>query len=123
MALAFDGATKDFVKDATTGRFSQARHWVDNAVFIYLWIEQGSVRSAPQVGQTVTKIKYIDKNKTPQIVRDRAMSALTPLLKRNLIRVKSIDVDLSHRGRILYQVNYVNLVTQKPQQTPQLEAA
>jgi hypothetical protein len=116
-SLAFDGSTRDYMRDPVTG-FYLSRHWVDSAAFFWLFVEQGSVRSAPGIGQTITKIRYID-NTTTQQVQDRVLSAWSGLLSRGVIQVVSIDVDLSIRGTILYQANYKNLVLGRDGVTPQ----
>lgn len=119
-ALSFNGETRDFDVDAA-GRYAP-RHWVDAAVWFQIRTRLGSIRSAPDLGNGVRNLKYIDRVKTPKIVQDRVLSSLSKLLARGLIRIKRIVVDLSHRGRILYQVDYVNLVTQEPNVTPQVAA-
>lgn len=117
---AFDGTTtNDYMRDPTTGRYL-SRHWVDSAAYFYLRIEQGSIKSAPQIGQRITKIKYIDKHSAPSLVSDLVLEAWAPLLSRGVIRVVSIPVDLSHPGAIFYQANYVNLVLGRDGVTPQL---
>jgi hypothetical protein len=118
-SLVFDFDAKDFKRDPNTGRFL-GRHWVDSAVWWYLTHDLGSVRSAPQLGNSVRQIQGLNRHSRANTVQDRVLSALQPLLSRSLIRVLSIPVDLSTPGRILYACNYVNLVTSKPDKTPQI---
>ena len=118
-ARAFDFGTKDFKRDPATGRYL-SMHWVDAAMWFYLRTDLGSVRSAPQLGNGVRQIRYITRNTTANTVQDRVLSAIQPLLARNLVRVLSIPIDLRIRGTILYECNYVNLVTGDAKSTPQL---
>lgn len=121
-SLAFNGTTLDFDRDPVTG-FLVKRHWVDAAAFYLIRIRKGSVRSAPNQGETVTKIRTINKLTIDREVQDCVLSAYTDLLAMGVLRIESIDVDTSHRGAILYQVNYVNLITGRPNTTPKVAFA
>lgn len=113
---ALDPTTLDYERDAS-GRLRR-RHWVDDAMWTICRTRKGSVRSAPQVGHTVQEIQYIDERTTKAQVVDRVKVAASNLLARNLVRIDTIDVDLSVQGAIIYQVNYTNLVTAKPGRAP-----
>jgi hypothetical protein len=112
-AFEFDGTTLDYALD-DHGRIKTA-HWVDQAVFTLLRIRQGSIRSAPDVGETVSKIKTIDRVRVQSQVEDRVKLALFSLTNRALIRILSITVDSSVQGRIQYLCAYQNLMTGKPE--------
>lgn len=108
-SLAVDGLTKDYQLDAA-GRYVGV-NWVDNAAFTLLRIAEGSVKSAPAVGETVSKIRYIDQVKIQAQVEDRVKVAWRDLLSRNLVEIVDIILDLTVAGRIMYVVNYRNLLT------------
>ena len=112
-ALAFDGMRRDFVLDER-GQYKGA-HPVDAKVFLLLRTVQGSIRSAPDVGQTVGAIRYIDEQRIQAQVEDRVRRVLAPLVAAGEIAVRSIEVDTSTRGRILFAVDYVNRVTGRRQ--------
>lgn len=108
-ALVFDGVQRDFQLD-TDGRYKQA-HPVDAKVFLILRTVAGSIRSAVDVGQTVSAIEYIDPVNINATVQDRITVALAPTVAAAEISVENIDIDTAIRGRIMFRVDYVNLVT------------
>jgi hypothetical protein len=113
---ALNPKTLDYERDAT-GRLRK-RHWVDNAVWTLLRTRKGSVRSAPDVGNSVPELRYIDEKTTPADVVDRVSVALANLITRQLVRIDRVQVDLGATGAILYQVDYTNLVTAQPGRVP-----
>lgn len=110
-ALVFDGETKDFLRD-DEGRLKSV-HPVDAAAFALLRIRKGAVTSAPDVGETVSSIKYIDEDRLQSIVEDRVRLAWAPLLTAKKIAFLSVQVNDSEHGRIFYTATYENLITKK----------
>lgn len=112
-ALAFDGATRNFSINSA-GEYESA-HPVDARVFTLLRTALGSIRSAPDVGQSVGAMQYIDQRTIRATVQDRVRTVLAPLLAAGEIRILTIDIDTETRGRVLFAVNYQNLVTRRRQ--------
>lgn len=112
-ALAFDGPRRNFVIDER-GQYKGA-HPVDAKVFLLLRTVQGSIRSAPDVGQTVGAITHIDQQTIQADVEDRVRRVLAPVVAAGEILVRSVVVDTSTPGAIFFAVNYVNRITAKPE--------
>lgn len=114
-ARLFDPATRDWRLDPTTGLFATV-HPVDQEVALALWIKQGTIGSAANIGNQLRSIVrqggagFIGK------VQDIIRLALKRLLDRNAIRVVDISVSTPNRGQTFILVTYVNLMIQPPQQ-------
>jgi len=113
-ALAFDGVAKDYQLDGL-GRYVGV-HWVDAAAFTQLRISEGSVRSAPGVGETISQIAYIDRRRIRAQVEDRVKLAWKQLIDGGFLNYLGVTLDLSTPGRIMYVADYENLVTKKRKQ-------
>lgn len=111
-ALAFDGRVRDYRLDAN-GRYVGA-HPVDAKVFLLCRTALGSIRSAPELGQTVKRIGSIDKQKIRAQVEDAFRVVLAPVVAAGEIRLDSIDFELEAHGRVMARPNYVNLITARP---------
>ena len=110
-ALAFDGSSRNFKLDSD-GQYESA-HPIDARVFNLLRIAAGSIRSAVDVGQTVRAIRYIDQRTIRATIEDRVRTVLAPMIAAGEIRLLTVDIDTETRGRVLFAVNYVNLVTRR----------
>lgn len=110
-ALAFDGQTRDFILDEN-GQY-ESDHPVDAKVFLICRTVIGTIRSAPELGQTVGQIQYIDPLTIQATVSDRFRTALQATVDAGEIRILRIEVESSPFGRIVTAVHYVNLITQK----------
>lgn len=110
-ALVLDGPTKQFAVN-TDGRFAPA-HWVDAKLFNRLRIKKGSVRSAPDLGNEVGNLKYIDPLTIESYVRDQVRLATEDMIAAGEITERSLEIDLSVRGRVAYVYNYTNLLNGK----------
>lgn len=110
-ALLFDGQSKDHPID-DDGRL-KTLHWVDAAVFANARIPLGSIRSAQDLGSTVQRLRFIDKNTVQAEVEDRVRTAQKKLLDGGYITILRITVDTRVKGRIVYALDYVNNVTKK----------
>lgn len=107
-ALVLDGATRNFVVNAD-GRFA-ATHWVDAKLFNRLRIRKGSVRSAPELGNDIANLDYIDPVTIEAYVRDKVRLATEDMIAAGEIAERSLELDLSVRGRVAYAYNYTNLL-------------
>lgn len=112
-ALKVDGLTKDNLLDEN-GRHVTA-HWVDAAAFDLLRIPLKSIASAQEVGETISAIKYIEKDRIEAMVNDRVRLAWVPLLSRNLVTILKVEIDISVPGRLMTRVDYKNNLTGKTQ--------
>ncbi len=111
-ALVLDGPTRQFVVNAD-GRFAST-HWVDAKLFNRLRIRKGSVRSAPELGNDVGNLEYIDPLTIDAYVRDQIRLVTEDMIAAGEIAERSVELDLSERGRVAYAYNYVNLLTGRP---------
>ena len=110
-ALEFDGQTKDFSLDAN-GRFV-SKHPIDSKVFHRLRIIAGTMRSAPATGQGISG-KWIRNETIESFVRDQVTLTLADMVDAGDIAVRNITVDTAVRGRVLFQVDYVNMRSGRP---------
>jgi len=109
-AVNYDPTIRDFT---TTNGYYDAIHPIDQAVALALTIEQGSLKSAPTVGQTYRKIPRLSGASFVRQVEDRTSLALKRLLDGQKIRVLAIEVQQGNFGQTKIAVTYVNLLTQK----------
>lgn len=119
-ALDFDGEKRDFRLD-DEGQYVAA-HPVDAKVFLIVRTALRSIRSAPNLGQTVGDIAYIDQRTIRSNVESRLRGALAPVVAAGEIRILGIELDTSVRGRIVAAVHYENLVTRKRDRVARLSA-
>lgn len=111
VALRYDGATKDFLKD-DSGRYLEV-HPVDQEVALALCVGLGTLPSVPGAGAAFRKIKRIT-NSTPNLASDMAKAALSDLVRAGKIQIQSIAAETRvPPGATLIAVTYVNLVTKK----------
>jgi hypothetical protein len=110
-ALNFDGATRNFAIDSD-GQYESA-HPVDGKVFLICRTVLGSIRSAPELGQTISGNDYIEPRTAQTMVNDRFRVALQAVVNAGEIRILKIEVDTSVHGRLVTALHYVNLVTQR----------
>lgn len=110
-ALKLDGGTRDFSLDAS-GRFVTA-HPIDAKLFNRLRISGGSMRSAPLTGNGVASGGYIDPRTIEAQVRDEVRLATEDMIASGEISERSLELDLSVRGRVSYLYTYVNLKSGK----------
>lgn len=106
-ALAFDGLTKNF--KLTAGGQYEAVHPIDARYFQILRTAVGSIRSAPNTGQGISNLKYIDPLTIDAYVRDQVRLVSADMVAAKEIRVLNVTIALSVRGRIAAQVDYENL--------------
>lgn len=110
-ALWFDGATKDFLLDTSTGLYVPL-HPVDQEVALALLINLGSISSATSVGASFRSIKRITPSTKTQATR-AAQDALVQLVQQRLIQIDQIEIDVYTIGGFAVAVSYENLVTKK----------
>jgi len=120
-ALAFNGLTKDYELDAD-GQYKGV-HPVDAKVFLILRTAVGSLRSAPDIGQGVSNLRYIERDRIRAYAQDQVRRALAAVVAAKEIRIESITVDSAARGRVVLVVTYVNLITLRRQVTPPIPLA
>lgn len=107
-AIQFDPATRQHVQNAD-GTMAEA-HPVDALVVNLLFYEQGSVKSAPTLGQRIrARCNRVDPAKVPAIVTEEVRAVLLPLIQAGDIDLISVDTDTSTPGRLLDAVTYRNL--------------
>jgi hypothetical protein len=111
-AYKVDGLTRDYVRDSA-GRYV-GEHPVDAKVFHRLRILTGTIRSAPGTGQGVGSLKWIDPATIQAFVSDQVNLTLQDMVEAGDIQIRAITVDTAVRGRVLFQVDYVNLRTGRP---------
>jgi hypothetical protein len=109
-AVNYDPSIRDFT---TTNGYYDAIHPVDQAVALALTIEQGSLKSAPTVGQTYRKIPRLSGASFVKQVEDRTNLALKRLLDAQQIRIVAVNVEQNTIGQTKIEVVYVNLLTQQ----------
>lgn len=114
-ALAFDGQTKNFKLSAEGGY--EGQHPVDAKFWLVMRTALASIRSAVHIGQGVSNIAYIDPRTIQATVVDYVRVAAQPMVRAGEVRVESVEVDTAVRGRIVFRVTYVNLITGR-RQTP-----
>lgn len=112
-ALAFDGLTRNFILDEN-GRY-KAAHPIDAKYFQRLRTAAGSIRSAPNTGQGVGSLQYIDPRTIDSFVRDQVNLVSEDMIAAREITVHNIEVDRSVPGRVQFLVDYTNLHTRKRQ--------
>ena len=111
-AYKVDGSTRDYVRDSEGRHVGQ--HPIDAKVWHRLRILSGSIRSAPGTGQGVGNLKWIDPLTIDAYVRDQVTLALQDMVDAGDIAVRTITTDTVVRGRVMFQVDYVNLRTGRP---------
>lgn len=107
-ATNYDPVIRDFT---TTSGFYDAVHPIDQAVVLALMIEQGSLKSAPTVGQRYRKAKRASGAAFTSEIEDLTRQALKRLTDTQKIKILSIEVDAKTRGQTRVQVSYMNLMT------------
>ena len=111
-ALKLDGETLDFVAD---GDGFAAAHPVDAKFFNKLRIAGGTIRSAPELGQGITTLEYIDPLTINDFVRDQVNLASADMIAAGEIAVHNTWLDTKTPGRLMVSVDYTNLLTGKRQ--------
>jgi hypothetical protein len=109
-ATNYDPVTHDWT---TTEGFYDAIHPVDQAVVLALMIEQGSLKSAPTVGQRYRKARRASGPAFDNEIEDLTRQALKRLTDTQKIKILAIEVDSKTRGQTKVQVSYMNLMTAK----------
>jgi hypothetical protein len=111
-ALQFDGEKLDFVAD---GSNFAAAHPVDAKFFNRLRIAGGTILSAPNLGQGITSLVYIDPLTIDDFVRDQVRLVSEDMIANGDIIVHNVQLDTSTRGRVMMSADYTNLRTGKRQ--------
>lgn len=114
-ALKLDGETLDFVADGDG--FAPA-HPVDAKFFNLLRIAGGTIRSAPQLGQGITSLEYIDPLTIDDFVRDQVRLVSEDMIAASEIAVHNVLNNSQTPGRVMLSVDYTNLLTGKRQTVP-----
>jgi hypothetical protein len=109
-ALKLDGETLDFVAD---GDGFAGAHPVDARFFNKLRIAGGTIRSAPQLGQGITSLEYIDPLTIDDFVRDQVRLVSEDMIAAGEIVVHSTWLNTSTPGRVMLSTDYTNLLTGK----------
>lgn len=117
-ALKLDGQTKDFVSDGAGGIVPA--HPVDAKFFHRLRIAKGTIGSAPDLGQGISQLKWIDPLTINAFVTDQVTLATQDMVEAGEVQIHQILVDTSTRGRVMFQVDYTNLLSGKRDTTPKL---
>jgi hypothetical protein len=105
--------------DPMTGEFRsilRGVHPVDGMVVVALRTQRGTGASVPDVGSELATIDKVD-DALPQRIKFEIQAALTPLVKRQLIRIGSI-VSASVDDAASAYCEYTNLLTNKTQRVP-----
>ena len=112
-AQEFDGATRDFPRDAT-GNF-RALHPIDQGVALSLLTKRGSIKSAPEIGNTLHEISPVTASRVEQQVHVRVNDAfpLRDYLAADSVETIRIEYDISIRGRLAVAYTYRNLLLGK----------
>ena len=110
-ALWFDGATKDFLLDPSTGLYVPLNP-VDQQVALALLVNLGSISSATNVGAAFRSIVRITPSTKTEAVAF-ANNALVALVSRGFITISDIAVDVYALGGFAVAVSYVNQTTGK----------
>lgn len=106
-ALLFDGATRDFPRDAD-GRYRDI-HPVDQEVALALLVELGAVGPAPATGSTLRAIPHAGGPTLKADVRNRIHLALARPLAAKDIEEIAITVTTPRPGAIRVIYDYLNL--------------
>lgn len=106
---AWDGEAEDYARDAN-GRLMRV-HYVDAKVYFLLRTPKGSIRSLPEVGETISHIEHINPERIQEQVRSRVVLALDEPLRKGEIQLLNIELDTSVAGRLMVGVSYRNLIT------------
>lgn len=116
--LHVDGLSLDHELDED-GHYRSV-HPVDAEVWLNLRAAAGWIKSATDVGQTISKLTHIDERLLQRQVEDRVRLALANLTNRRAIRIDQIVGTTSVRGRIDASVTYVNLLSKdkRPKRVP-----
>jgi hypothetical protein len=116
--LHVEGSTLDHELDED-GHYRSV-HPVDAEVWLNLRTVAGWIKSAPEVGQTISHLTHIDERLLQRQVEDRVRLALANVLRRRAIRIDQIIGATSVRGRIDAAVVYVNLLSKdkRPKRVP-----
>jgi len=101
---------RDFAGE--NGKWDQ-EHWIDQHVDLALFVEQGSVKSAPEVGHTLRQIQRLNPVTIQADVEDRIKQALSRLLETPVIEILSIDAQVPVKGQLRVAVVYRNLRTNR----------
>lgn len=105
-ALLIDPTTRDFPRDAD-GNYI-ALHPVDARVELAMMVVQGTIATAPDLGNALRNIAYITSSTVKEVTYE-VRNALNDEVLGGNIRIVSIRVDTSIPGRILVELQYVNL--------------
>jgi hypothetical protein len=107
IALAFDAATRTFLRD-DDGRYYSV-HPVDQKVALAIFVELGKITAAPNEGGTLRSIKYLDPAKIEADARDRIQRALARVLSPGDIAEVGLKVAQPTRWSVRIVYEYRNL--------------
>jgi hypothetical protein len=111
VALKWDAATRDFLKD-DKGRFLSI-HPVDQRVALALTLEEGTLSAAPDMGTRLRRARYAGGAALQREIEDIVNIALKELLDAKDIQLLSVRASTPQRGTIVTDVEYVNLQTRR----------
>lgn len=108
VALWFDGASADFLLDTGTGLYVPL-HPVDQAVALALCIREGTLGSAPEVGNQLRTIRKLGPT-TAATADTMVRNALSNLVQNKDIDLRKVEVQTrTPQGALLVAVTYHNL--------------
>jgi hypothetical protein len=116
LVLAYNPTVLGFLQNAD-GTL-QGIHPIDQQVALALFIEYGSVSSAPQLGSKFRKVlQRLDPQRVKAVATSELNRCLGALIAQNAILLLSFKVDQTVPGRTLLAVAYTNL--KDPRYNPQ----
>jgi hypothetical protein len=108
-ALKYDGATKAFIQDATTGKL-EACHPVDQKMAFGLLFRRGSIKGDIRIGNTFHEIQSVRNADIQQQLWDRARTAMpvSDVLLAGDAEILRIGYEERPHGGLTIVVEYVN---------------
>lgn len=106
-ALYLDGATADFPLDSDG--LHRSLHPNDQWVALQLLVRQGTMRSVPGMGNRLREITRVAPARAQRLAEDYINQALSDRVRTGDIRINSVEVDTSVRGRLVVAVSYTNM--------------
>jgi hypothetical protein len=108
LVLAYNPQVLGFVQNAD-GTL-QGVHPIDQQVALALFIEYGSIKSAPTVGSKLRALlNRVDPNRAQAIAGGEIARCLGTLIAQNAILLLNLRLEQSNPGRWLVAVAYTNL--------------
>lgn len=107
-ALLFDGAARDYLKDAN-GNY-RVIHWVDQKVALKLVVNEADVAGVPTLGSRLKAIRYGTDAQRRRRAEDVVRFAIEDEISGRQVELVSVDIQTPSRGKTIVIVRYRNLL-------------